>query len=259
MWGCGMSAIAHPALATPSAQRGLVFALLVRVTLFASVIFGLDAILELGTSAGVLSVGAVVGILAATRLAFSRLSGGGFIAVLVGSVVLYRIAWSVVAMIGGLLIPERLTVFNVQTHGDLFALTALLSAVSTWGFWRVRHAITVEILLLGSSLIYLFSGHRNFRFDASGTTPQLINSLAWMLGIDHLSMLVVIGAAVAISLIVYGFLSTLPSRPLPLLGLVQTHPGSRNTVAASALTLSLAIALFVSGHAIYRYYDILAQ
>ncbi len=254
-----MNSIAHPALAIPSAQRGLVFALLVRVALFTTLIFGLDAVLELGTSAGVLSVGAVVGILAATRLAFSQLSSGGFIAALVGAVVVYNLVWSATAMIGGLLIPERLTVFNLQTHGDLFALTALLSAVSTWGFWRFRHTVTLEILLLGSSLIYLFSGHRNFRFDASGTTPQLINSLAWMIGIDHLSMLVVIGATVAISLIVYGFFSTLPSRPLPLLGLVRTHPGSRNTIAASALTLCLAIAVFISGHAIYRYYDILAQ
>lgn len=254
-----MITIAHPALATSNAQRGLVFALLVRVILFASLLFGLDAIVELGTSATVLCVGAVLGIVVATRLAFSRLSGLGFLLMTLGVIALYRIFIGLSGAAGGFLIPERFTVFNLQTHANLFAVTALVAAVSTWGFWRIRHAVTIEILALASSLIYLFSGHRNFRFDSTGTTPQLINSLAWILGIDHLSMLVVIGGGIAIALIAYGFLSTVPAKPLPLLGLVRNHPGSRNTVAASALTLCLALALGITGNAIYRYYDDLAR
>lgn len=254
-----MSYLSHPALATPNAQRGLLFAVLVRMALFALLLVGIDSIVELGTSAIALTGGAIVGILAATRLAFSRLSGIGFVAAMVGATVLYRIVSGLCGFLGEALFPERFTVFNVQTHANLLALTALFAALSTWGFWRLRHAVTVEILILGGSLIYLFSGHRNFRFDTSGTTPQLINSLAWTIGIDHLSMLVVIGTGVAIVLIAYGFFSTLPSRPMPLLGLIRLHPGARNTAAASALTLCLAAALFITGQALYRYYDALAR
>lgn len=254
-----MIASTHPALSSTSARRGLVFVLLVRIVLFAALIFGLDELTEFGTSATALSAGAALGIIAATQFAFSSVTALGFGALLGGAYLAYTALFAVLGGMGSMLAPGEFTIFNWQTHANLIGLSALISAISTWGFWRFRHTMTLEVLLLGGTLIYLFSGHRNFRFDTSGNTPQLLNSLAWSLGIDHLSMLVLIGGVAALSLIVYGFLSTIPSKPTPRLGLVYNHPGSRGTVAASALTLCLGLALAIAGSSIYRYYAALAR
>ncbi|MFM1848043.1 MAG: hypothetical protein RL417_1517, partial [Pseudomonadota bacterium] len=254
-----MITLTHPALGSAHARRGLVFVLLIRVALFAALIFGLDALTELGTSAVALSAGTAAGIGAATILAFSRVRALGFAGIALGAYLLFLLIFAVIGGAGSFITPGSLVVFNLRTHANLIALAALVGALTTWAFWRLRHAITVEIVCLGGALIYLFSGHRNFRFDTTGSTPQLINSLAWSLGVDHLSMLVIIGAAVALLLITFGFLSTVPAKPAPHLGLVQIHPGSRNTIAAAALTLCIALAIAITSGAIYRYYETLAR
>ena len=188
-----MIASTHPALSSTSARRGLVFVLLVRIVLFAALIFGLDELTEFGTSATALSAGAALGIIAATQFAFTPVTTLGFGAILGGAYLVYTALFVALGGMGSMLAPGEFTIFNWQTHANLIGLSALISAISTWGFWRFRHTMTLEVLLLGGTLIYLFSGHRNFRFDTSGNTPQLLNSLAWSLGIDHLSMLVLIG------------------------------------------------------------------
>lgn len=254
-----IAAPTHPALSLPSARTGLTVVVIVRILVAALFVLTLDRLVGLGTPAGALIGGAAAGIVAGSWLAFSRLRTLGFAGVLtatwLGVELLIRVAHS----IGALVAPGALGVFNLSIHLTLMLGCGFVGAVSSWAFWRSRHAVTLEIVMLAAFAIYLFSGHRNFRFDSPANTPHIINSLAWFFGTDHLTMLVVIGGALAALLFTYGFAAHIPSKPSPELGPVQTHPGSRGTVAGATLGLLLGVVIFVIGDAIYRHYEALAK
>ena len=61
--------------------------------------------------------------------------------------------------------------------GFVLWLFYCLSFFTTWIFWTKSWALLAELLLTGTSLVYIFSAHREYHVDA----PKEISSLSWKL------------------------------------------------------------------------------
>lgn len=203
-------ALSHPVLKLPNAGRNILLVVLLRSIFAGLTIYLLQSVIDFGTSTAALASGTTLGIILASYLAFTRLKFAGF--ALIGLVVY------LISQIGFLILDN--SPFSsqgsfflpavIENHLSLILIFLGVSATATWFFWRARSALTFEILIIFISSIQLLSGHRNFRFDS----PRILNSLAWSLGVQQLTVLIILGAFVLTTTILYGFISSLPFRPL---------------------------------------------
>ena len=254
-----ITTLTHPTLVTASARAGLTIVVCVRALLAAILVITLDALIGLGTTPLSLVLGTTLGVIAGSLLAFTRLRTLGFIGVVAIAAATLAIGTRSARTVIAVMAPGNLWFFNLENHLTLIFGCAVLGALSSWVFWRFRLAVTLELVALAAFGIYLFSGHRDFRFDTPANTPQIINSLAWYFGADHLTMLVIIGALLAVLLFSYGFTAHVPSKPAPELGLIRTHPGARRTAANATLGLFLAAILAIISGTVYQHYAALAR
>jgi hypothetical protein len=254
-----IGALTHPTLVTSSARSGLALVVCVRALLAAVLVITLDALIGLGTAPMALVLGATIGVTVGSLVAFTRLRTLGFLGLIAGTWACFILGARAIRTLVAFTAPGNLGFYNVETHLALIVGCAIVGALSSWVFWRSRHAVTLELVALAAFAIYLFSGHRNFRFDTPANTPQIINSLAWFLGTDHLTILVSIGGLLAVLLFAYGFAAQIPSKPSPELGLIRTHPGAPRTVASATVGLFLAATLAVVGGSVYQHYALLAR
>ncbi len=200
----------------------------------------INALLPLGTAQLALGLFAVAGIVTASLAANSRLTTLGFCLAL-GAVAaapscsLLFLNW--LLSFGGFasLKIEGLAM-HLATGGAVGALGALL----TWFFWRARRAVTIEALVLLAITIALFSGHRDFHLDR----PKPINSLAWRLGIDQLSMLFAVGGAIIAATLAYLCLASIAVRPRADEAAVRSAPARRQLLLSALAVAFVAILVF---------------
>jgi hypothetical protein len=118
-------------------------------------------------------------------------------------------------------------------------------------FWRVRGAVTLEAIVIATVAILIFAGHRNYHFDR----PKIINSLAWRLGIPHLSMLILIGSILLGITLCYLYFASQAVRPRADSTNIQFSYARRNFVA-SAIALALVGGIIYSVQsALYAHYN----
>lgn len=242
----------HPAFGKPAARRGFLAVLLLRSAFFAFLVFLFDSIVELGTTPYAGCLAAASGVAGGSMLAFSRFTAlammlcvGG---VYLGLEFLLFLA-SMLPIFAGSVI---FTPFIIHQHAVLLLLVFALAFFSTLAFWRLRLALTLEVVGLLALGIYLLRGHRNFRLDA----PKAVSALAWDFALDPLTMLVGIGAFIVITLLLFVSFSSLPGRPAGAGANQQIalHRGAPNLPMWALLIAALGLYLTILGRAVYNYY-----
>lgn len=169
----------------------------------------LQALFPLGTSSVLVALAGIVGVVASSRAAQSRLSNTGFIAsILAVTAGYYAAMWSLQEL-AGVLGSTTFIVDRVAMHAGTCVMSAAVWAVATWAFWRLPAALTLEVLAFFIAALALFSGHRNYHLDR----PKILNTIAWQLRVDHITMLVIIGSALTVMALTYLYCAALAVRP----------------------------------------------
>ena len=194
----------------------------------------LQALLPLGTSSLLISAAGIVGVLLSSRAALSRLSHTGYLVTLVGIFLGYSIVVWLVQSVAGAFGATTFVVDRIAMHAGTCLLSALVWATATWAFWRIRAALTLEVLAFFTSALLLFSGHRNFHLDR----PKVLNSIAWQLRVDHVTMLVIIGTVLTILALAYLYCASLAVRP-KIDGPVRHVMPLRSRIVSALLCLTL--------------------
>lgn len=242
--------------ALPRSQVHALWRLLVlRCLFFAVLVYGLNAMLALGTHVAILTSSACLGCLAGTRTAFSALRPRGFWIVIACLIICVTLGLEVFARIPSFFGFTGFAAYSQAVHGYAILAFFLLGATSSWGFWRYRHALTAEALLLFALAVALFAGHRNFHFDS----PQIINSLAWWLRVDQITMLVGIGVSLFVVVSIYLSLASSPSMPRANSSALETSIGRPHIPAFIILSLLLVSILAAIAQGIHAKYAQIAK
>ncbi len=225
-----------------------------RALWFVLSLIGLNAIVPLGTPLAYTGTAAALGVVSASLLARTRLNSWGFFGVL-GLLWLCSgtLFWVVDQSLSGL--SSR---FFLNDALELHVTTCLLvfsfTALATWLFWRVRFAVTLEMLLFMTAAVLTFAAHRNFHLDR----PKIINSLAWRLHVNHLTMLLMIGSVLLAAAIGYLFIASRATRPRVDHMQIQ-RASSTSRARAWSLTLFvlalLAGLVFLIQRALYNHFN----
>jgi len=227
--------------------------ILLRCVFYTIFIFLLNRAIDFGTSPYLLSLGAVLGVVLASLLAFTRLRHLGFFALCLLIYFGTRLTFYIVESFpirkpGWFFAP---VVFD--QHFSLILLAALITSTLAWLNWRVRYAATAEFVALLVISLQMVAGHRNFHFDS----PRILNDLAWNLGVQQLTAIVILGASIVIFSLGYAYSTTLPYRVIAGGGLIPVESNrAKRPWAQIIIGLMLAIAaLWLICSEIFEYYN----
>ncbi|MBN8548526.1 MAG: transglutaminase domain-containing protein [Deltaproteobacteria bacterium] len=252
-----MTILTHPAFESRSARFSFWAVILLRSLFFTVFIFSLNRIIDLGTPAFLVSAGAIAGVFAVSMLAFTNLRQRGFFTLLLLGYLLYSVLQLPLHLLPHIDGLRSFLGFDLILHLDLILGAFALSALSTWAFWKFRHALTFEILALCATGVYLFAGHRNFHFD----NPQIVHSLAWSLKLEQLSTLIGLGTLMVLAILTYVFFATLPGKPVATLGAaaVRADTSKPNVPALALLTALFCAFLVIITTKLYSFYSEAAE
>ncbi len=247
------AAVLFPSFETRSMRLSYWAVVFLRSLFFALFVTSLDRVVVLGTAPSLVTAGSIIGILVASRLAFTPLTQRGFFSLALISGVLYRLLLIPLNALSQIPSFRAFLGFDVSLHLNLIAGAIALAAVLTWCFWKFRHALTLEILALSGVAVYFFSGHRNFHFD----TPRIIQQVAWALKIEQLSALIVLGTCMTVGLLAYIYFATLPSKPVAHshASPVRANLSRPSLVFGSLLMLLMAGLIYIITSALYSFYS----
>lgn len=169
----------------------------------------LQALEPIGTSPVIVSVAGILGVIGASKLAHTRLKPVGFILLLAALWLTSSASFGVLNFLFSGITPRYFSIETLKLHTQTGLMAAFLTGYATWLFWRVRGAITFEAIVISGIAIITFAGHRNYHFDR----PKIINSLAWQLGVSHLTMLIIVGSGLLALALCYLYLASLAVRP----------------------------------------------
>jgi len=226
--------------------------LLFRIVFFTLLIFIVDSLLKPGTSPFLLSLGTAIGVIIASRLAFSKLRSL--------SVWLFlSLCWIVLFWVQKVFESSPKSpgdvfgFFVFFSHAELFFLYLSIAALTTWYFWRFSQVLTIEALFFVIIIVTLLSAHRNYHFDA----PLIINTLSWNLSLEQLKLLIWIGLLAVTALLMYFYCATLPERPIAHKMHINpvVHRSSQWFLPAIATIVTAAFLFFVIGRGIYAFYS----
>ena len=223
---------------------------ILRIGFFWALLYSLNRVVDVGTSLWLLAVAAALGVSAASVLAHTRLRALGFVALMAVFYAALQLFLGLVGLLPATLLPGIFGVYVLELHLDLAFAVLALSALSTWAFWRWRHALTLEVLLVGLGFVAVFSGHRNFHFER----PQVVNSIAWYFGISPLWMLIVLGLALVGVLVLLLFVASWSGATASPAG-IKVHRGERRLVVGSLFCLLVAAYLGVVAQALFKHFS----
>ncbi len=192
------------------ARRSFLAIIALRALFFTVLLFGLDRVVDFGSNPYLLSTATFLGTLMGSWIAFQRVRLFATL-ILTGTLyLLVRGGFEIFFQLQSQTPQEVIFPFAQLLHFNLAFGLFVLAYLSAWIFWRSYHAVTLEIVCFASFLLYLFSGHRHFRFSDA---PKIIGELAWLFGTTHLTILILLGATLALLLIAYLTIGTLPWKP----------------------------------------------
>jgi hypothetical protein len=217
----------------------------------ATFIFCLNVVTPLGSPLWLLIGAACLGIAAASRLARSQLNWRGALLILTA---VWLMNWGSFELASRLIrdsLPHSFSLDGLQLQVNAALLALSFTAIVTWVFWRLRAAITLEAIVLASLAIIIFAGHRDFHFDR----PKIINTLAWQLRVDHLTMLLTVGSGLLLASISCIFLASLADRPR-----IDSRPIGRssngvNWILGVCLSCVLGSILYGVQYALYQHFN----
>jgi hypothetical protein len=212
---------------------------------------GLQSLFPLGTSSLFVAGAGIIGVIAASRAAQSRLTNTGFIVVLITSFVAYWFsAWCLQEVVG-LFGVASFIIDRLAMHTGTCLISAAVWAVATWAFWRLRAALTLEVLAFFVVALALFSGHRNFHLER----PKILNSIAWRLGVDHVTMLVIIGSTLTVLALTYLYCAALAVRPQIDGPVTRVSPLRSRFISITACFAILVGILYAVQSIVYGHYS----
>jgi hypothetical protein len=222
-----------------------------RIVILAAALLTTSAITDLGTSPLLISIAGAFGIVVASFLAFSRLTSLSAIA-LAGSVFAIHLAgFSILDAIQVARETGDLWTYPLREHSFTLSLALTAAFLSTWYFWRGRHAITLEAIAAASLLLLLLAAHRGYHLDR----PKIIGSLAWSSSVDPLTMFVASGAVICFTVLAYLVLASLTPRPVAGQARVVPFHGKRQIISTALLVFALTALYTVAGWFVYSHYN----
>jgi len=224
----------------------------------ASVLVGLyilGSIFDLGASPLLLAfsggLGVVVGARSATGTRTGTRKGYIFFGI---QCALYLTAIYLPSLIGSALrgaeviSQESLTLVTVRDSITVLASTYLTFSLSTFAFWRIRSALTFEVLALSVLASAIVRGHRNYHLDA----PKELSAIAWSLGLNAQYFLLGLGLFTALA---FGFyLSISTARPIFNAPPRVINTGKSGRILALLFPATLFLALLSYAHYINSVY-----
>lgn len=252
-----MKLLTHPAFESRTARFSFWAVLTLRCVFFTVFIFSLHRLIDLGTPPFWVSLGAIAGVLLVSVLAFTNLSQRGFFTLLVAGYVLYRVLQLPLRLVPYMPSFRAFLGFDLTLHLDLILGALAFAALSTWAFWKFRHALTLEILALSAAAVYLFAGHRNFHFD----NPQIVHRLAWSLKVEQLSTLIGLGTFMILAILTYVFFATLPGKPVATVGAapVRADVSRPNFISMTFISVLFVSFIYLITTKLYAYYSNAAE
>ena len=231
----------------------IVTLVLLRCIFYCIFVLLLDQAIGFGTSKYLLCFGTFAGVSLASKLSFTRLTNLGFIIL---SLSIYIIIQVIFFFINSIPINSPgwfFTPLIIQEHLNFTMLIAFVTGLLAWFFWRFKHAASIELLFLLVISLEMLSGHRNFHFE----NPRILNSLAWDLGVQQLSAIVIVGALIITLSLSYVLVSVTPfrlSRNGKLVS-VTTNKGKNNWINnLTAIFVSFAF-LWIICNEIFKHYS----
>ncbi len=233
------------------------FASLTALALFRSffliiALLTLDTTFNLGTSITWLCTAAVAGSLAGTFFPIYSTSFRTFFVVLLAPYLLAHL----LLFLDSALVTHRtvLAPHALLLHMNAVYFVFTIASVSTWLFWRYAFTTTAEIVLIIVALVSLFSNHRDYNLV---DLPLFMSTLAWQLGTDIPSLLIMISTVGILLLTAYLLLATSPHRPL-LFGQtrlrINHYLAKTNRVMSFTICLVTALTLAaISRHVLHTY------
>lgn len=221
-------------------------------TLFLSLLFGTNRVLEFGTSLSALSLAIVSGTVASSILARTQLRSRGFFG---GLTLLWTTYWLFNYTLNFLPLGSSAVFLSHLwgLHIELCLLLFSLTAAATWVFWRVEFGPTFEAFFLCAFAIYFLSGHRKFHLDS----PKIINSLAWQFGLKPQIMFLLVGAIMVAGLLLYVRFSNLAERLVKGNDSTQKfYSGRLGQLFYGIVVLFVAIILYGTGNFVYINYQV---
>ncbi len=247
--------IHHLRALQPAQTRALLAVLLLRCLFGCCVVYSLNELIGFGTSPLALSVALSLGIVLGTRLAFSQVSTRGFLTLLAIFFVLTSLMLEVIPRAVGLFGAASLGNFALSLHLYTLLYFLIFGTFTTWLFWRLKHTLTAEMLLLLIACVSLFAAHRNFHFDS----PQIINSLAWWLRVDQITLLVALGVSFFVLITSYAYVASSPQLPSPRDLTFRTSTGRPHVPALIILIILFLSVLFLIAKGIHAKYAYIAK
>lgn len=160
-----------------------------RAALFAVLAIIANRALGIETSELALALSGCMGVLAAKFLVDSRFSFRGLIVLLCALVVTLKGSFWLLEHSISDAIPQFFFIDVVERHAGVVLTSLIVSLLFTWFLLRVPGFLTIELVAFLTLFIWVFSAHRNFRFDY----PKFLNSIAWDLGVSQVTALVFAG------------------------------------------------------------------
>lgn len=210
-----------------------------------------NALLPLGTAQGAVSLSAVAGIIATSLLARTRLRNLGFFVIAASIVCLPSLVLGLLNWLLSFISVSSLTLDALRMHAATCGLSAAAAGAATWLFWRMRHAVTLEAIVVSGIAIGLLSGHRGFHLDR----PKILNSAAWRLGIDPLAMLILVGSALILAVLSYLYLASLATRPRADEVAIRRAPGGKQLLLGTCSLVLLIGVIWGVQHLLYNFFN----
>jgi hypothetical protein len=211
----------------------------------------IQSLFPLGTATPLVAGAGILGVLITSRLALSHLSNSGFTASIISLTLAFKVVIWLLHELGGVLGITSFVLDRFAMHSGTCLISAAVWSLATWAFWRFSAALTVEVLAFFSVALALFAGHRDFHLDR----PKILNSIAWQLGVDHLTMLIIIGSTLTVLALSYLYCAALAVRPR-IDGAVTKVTSPRLRLASTAIALAiLAGVLYLVQSLVYGHYN----
>lgn len=214
-------------------------------------VFALNSLIPLGTSQALLVGAAAAGVLAFSRLAHSRITNLGIGAASLALVALYYTGFWFAQFVAVTLGFKGFGIDIIKLHSGTCLLSFGVFGIAAAIFWRARWAILAEVTAFFVVAISLFSGHRDFHLDK----PKILNSLAWQLRVDHLTMLIFVGTALLVTGAVYLYCASLAVRPRTDRTTYQRAPASRQVVVSSIMCGVVAALICFIQQMLYAHFN----
>lgn len=214
-------------------------------------IVAIDSLIPLGTSPALLVCAATAGVLASSRLAHSRITNLGIVAFATTLLIVYKLGFLLTQQLAISMGLRGFGIDIIKLHAGTCLLSFCLFGFATAAFWRARWAILAEVATFFILAISLFSGHRDFHLDK----PKILNSLAWQLRVDHVTMLIFIGTALLVLGAAYLYCASLAIRPRTDRVIYQRAPAKRQVVTSAILFSAVAALIYIIQQMVYAHFN----